>query len=102
VVPTLLPDSTVGSGDLIRIDPSTNEIAATIHVSASPGSLAVGDGLVWVWGSVSSTQGVVRIDALTDAVVGQVVPLSEGFFPIGVDQTGVWFLTGGKSVRWST
>src|SRR5207245_526687 len=55
VVPTLLPNSTVGSGDLIRIDPSTNEVAATIHVSASPGALAVGDGLVWVWGSVSVT-----------------------------------------------
>ena len=96
VVPTLLPDSTVGSGDLIRIDPTTNEVAATIHVSASPGALAVGDGFVWVWGSVSSTEGVVRIDARTDDVVGQVVPLIEGFFPIGVDETGVWFLTGGE------
>ena len=95
-VPTLRPNSTVRSGDLIRIDPTTNDVAATIHVNASPGALAVGDGLVWVWGSVSSTEGVVRIDARTDDIVGQVLQLSEGFDPIGADQTGVWFLTGGK------
>jgi hypothetical protein len=63
-------------------------------VNASPGNLAVGNGVVWVWGSVSSTKGAIRVDPQTNEVVGQAVPLS-GFSPIGIDPTGVWFMTGG-------
>jgi YVTN family beta-propeller protein len=56
------------SGDsLIRIDPATNDVAATIPVGRNPSAVAVGENGVWVANRDDAT--VSRIDARTDRAV---------------------------------
>lgn len=81
----------VGDGDVIRVDPSTNRVVARIPAHATSTNLAVGGGYVWVGSSRGNRPVAVRIDAATDAIVGDPIPVDGGFDPIAADARHVWF-----------
>jgi hypothetical protein len=56
-------------GNLVRIDPSTNEIVATIHVGGPITGLGIGGGWVWVTRPEAGPGTLFRIDPETDRVV---------------------------------
>lgn len=87
---------------LLRIDPDTNEVTATLARerlevpggSGMPSLLAVGADSLWVRGSgggrtVSRT--AFRVDVETNGVVRERLD-TESFFPFAVVENGVWFL----------
>lgn len=94
----------VGPADIVRIDPDTNEIAATIPLDAHAPWIAAGAGSVWVPGwlhdfeDVGTGEGdrpvVVRIDASTNQVGGDPIPIHTTFRAFGVGEGGVWFIAG--------
>ena len=49
-----------GNDELYRIDPATNQIAATVELRARPTALAAGEGAIWVFNEGDGT--VQRID----------------------------------------
>ncbi|HEV2238800.1 MAG TPA: YncE family protein, partial [Ktedonobacterales bacterium] len=57
------------TGDLMRIDPSTNKLVADIPVGRGPGGVALGEGTVW---AVSSLGAVSEIDPRTNTVVATI------------------------------
>jgi hypothetical protein len=59
-------------GNLVRIDPDTNEIAATIHIGGPIRGVAIGAGSVWVGLPDEGTGRVFRVDPSTDEVVDSV------------------------------
>jgi DNA-binding beta-propeller fold protein YncE len=74
---------------VVRIDPATNEIVATIPVG-TVGNLAVGSDAVWTIDTVEGPQDtVVRIDPTTNQVVGT-IPVGPYAFDVAVDSTGIW------------
>lgn len=73
----------------MRIDPSTNEIVATISVN-SAGHLAVGSDAVWTIDHVEGSQdAVLRIDPATNEVTAA-IPVGSYAFDVAVDPTDVW------------
>lgn len=76
---------------LLRIDPTTNSVAATIPLGAAPEGVVVTDGAVWV---AEHDQGaVVRIDPATNAVVKRInvgPSGSNGPLEMTVGAAGVW------------
>ncbi|MDQ4024483.1 MAG: hypothetical protein M3217_03175 [Actinomycetota bacterium] len=74
--------SNTEEGTVSRIDPSTNEVAATISVLGTPGDLAVdGDGAVWV--ANPGLGAVQRIDPASNARTPDVViPVAEELDPL--------------------
>lgn len=62
------------SGQVVRVDPDTNEVAARIPLDAPPGDIEVGAGAVWVLGDPRYTDAsrggasLLRIDPDGDAV----------------------------------
>jgi Tol biopolymer transport system component len=92
------------AGQILRIDPSTNETLATIPVETIPtwevggGAMVVGDGSLWVTGGIEAPGGpdspgggsdaaVIRIDTSTNAVV-------DGFSVGGTVGADLTFLDG--------
>lgn len=74
---------------VVRIDPATNEIVATIPLS-TVGNLAVGSDAVWTIDSVEGPQdSVVRIDPNTNLIVAT-IPVGSYAFDVAVDTNGVW------------
>jgi len=71
----------VSGGAILRINPSTSEIAATIPVGDQLSNIAVGEGAVWVTrttdGGTPSGE-VVRIDPTTNEIVNR-IPISGGW-----------------------
>jgi hypothetical protein len=65
--PELRDDGT--RGNLVRIDPSTNEIVATIHVGGPISGLGIGGGWVWVTRPEAGPGTLFRVDPDTDRVV---------------------------------
>jgi YVTN family beta-propeller protein len=61
---------TPADNTVVRINPATNEVVATIGVGRAPSGLAVGAGAVWV--SRGSDGAVVRIDPATNRVVATI------------------------------
>jgi virginiamycin B lyase len=61
---------TPADNNVVRIDPATNQVVATIPVGRAPSGLAVGAGAVWV--SRHSDGAVVRIDPATNQVVATI------------------------------
>lgn len=73
---------------VVRIDPATNEIVATIPVS-SAGHLAFGSDAVWAIDSMEGADVLVRIDPDSNRVVAT-VPVGRLAFDVVVDASGVW------------
>jgi hypothetical protein len=83
-------------GEVIRIDPATNQVVARIRVDGGwPRDIAIGEAAVWVYGhskhsgNVWSTSSLWEIDPQADLLVGTVLDrkgfLSDGInFPDGV------------------
>jgi YVTN family beta-propeller protein len=61
---------TPADNSLVRIDPATNQVVATIPVGRAPSGLAVGAGAVWV--ARHSDGAVARIDPATNRVVATI------------------------------
>lgn len=70
--------SSASSGEIVRIDPRTNEVAARIPTRGAPGDIAVGAGAVWVLSHPELTDkatgagvgsSLLRIDPRTNEVV---------------------------------
>lgn len=82
-----------GGNSLLRIDPSTNKVVATISLGddAAPEGVAVADGAAWV---AEHHQGaVVRIDPATNTVVARVnvSPAgADGPLEMAAGPTGIW------------
>jgi streptogramin lyase len=89
-------------GVVSRVDPATNQVAATIPLPASGAtSITVGAGAVWVTVTAAGTTSLYRLDPATNAIVetialgpstgvdGSVVRVGEG---------AVWVATGGGSL----
>jgi hypothetical protein len=89
-----------GRGEVVRIDPSTNEVAARIGLDYAPSKIAAGAGGVWVAGVTNQVgpsgstadweTGVTRIDPVTNTIVDAgIVP---GGFPRDIEAGagGVW------------
>lgn len=67
-------------GAVLRIDPSTNEIAATIPIGDELSNVAVSEGAVWVTrasGANPPSGEVVRIDPTTNEIAAR-IPISAG------------------------
>lgn len=88
-----------GAGELVRVDPSGNQVVARIAVRESPGGVAVGEGSVWVassrrvradtWGAGT----IWRIDpASNDVVAGVDVPST--LADVAVGEGAVWASNG--------
>jgi hypothetical protein len=101
---TGLNDSHGRDGAVIRIDPATNEIVATIAVAQGPGRkrIAATDDAVWV----ASTGLLQRIDPATNSVVASVEIPARSISAITADSSDVWAVTidadGGVLVRIDT
>jgi hypothetical protein len=95
---------TVSPADVVRIDPETNEVVARIPLDAHAPWIAVGAGSVWVPGWLHDFQDVgtgeddrpvvVRIDASTNEITGDPIPIHTTFRAFGVGEGGVWFIAG--------
>jgi YVTN family beta-propeller protein len=83
------------NGQLVRIDPRTGLVLATIPVGHEPGALAVSNGEVWVANEADHT--LSRIDAYTNTVAAT-IPVVH--FPVGVAIGGdaVWVASRGSAV----
>lgn len=84
---------TESGNDLIRIDPASNAVSASIHLPR-PGDVVVAtDGAVWVADAADNGQGsrLWKIDPATNKVVGQVKLGHEDFINLSVGSDGsVW------------
>jgi hypothetical protein len=90
------------TGEVVRIDPSRDEVAARIPVDGTPMDLVAGEGGVWVFALTKhSADGaalagsIFRIDPLTDAVVATLLPDEIGSLVGGVDSPPVMAVGGG-------
>ncbi|HEX3326157.1 MAG TPA: hypothetical protein VHV50_04100 [Actinomycetota bacterium] len=86
---------TVGNGTVVRVDPSTNKITATIRVGGKPGPIVMGYGALWVGDSNAGR--LTRVDPHQERVAarirlpGGVYGLTAGFGSVwasGVDWQG--------------
>jgi Tol biopolymer transport system component len=73
---------------LVRIDPTTNEVAESIPLPEA-GDLAVGDGSVWVLSHVVSGGAVLRLD-LSTGEIAATIPVGDQLSNIAVGQGTVW------------
>ena len=81
--------------ELLRIDPATNSVIATIMVGPNPAGVAVGGGAVWV--ANHHGRSVSKIDPATNRVVAT-IPVGDQTAPVEVGPqslvyaTGVWLI----------
>ncbi|MEX2406211.1 MAG: hypothetical protein WD834_02635 [Actinomycetota bacterium] len=86
---------------LLRIDPDTNEIVATIDVANSGygNQLALEGGSLWVGtdphvtvgdGTGASEVQVLRVDPVTNALIGEPIEVGHGMFGLGAGGGSVW------------
>jgi len=86
---------------LVHVDPGSNEVVGRIPGLASL-NVATGGGFVWIQGWLSTIDPavgtgsgdrplVLRIDPVTDRIVGDAVPLSF-FYPFAFWDGGIWFV----------
>lgn len=73
---------------LLRIDPATNEITATIPL-ASAGNVAAGDDAVWTIANVDGEDMLVRVDP-DGSRIAATISVGRGAFDVAVDTSGVW------------
>lgn len=78
-------------GQVIRIDPTTNEVLARVKVGHRPYYLASGFGSIWTGNATSAT--VSRVDVATNKAIQ--IPIAEdGAFAIAVAGDSVWAAVG--------
>jgi virginiamycin B lyase len=80
-----------GKGDtrsLVRIDPDTDRVVATIPIGVDPWFIAASDVAVWVSDWRAGT--VVRVDPATNQVVAAIPGLPAGPFSIALVPGGAW------------
>jgi hypothetical protein len=68
--PELRPDGS--RGNLVRIDPATDEVTATMNIGGPIQGLAVGDGSVWVTVPDDVASTVYRVDPSTERVADSI------------------------------
>lgn len=82
------PYDGVGGGELIRIDPLTAQVVATIPLDGDSRVVAVGGGAVWVTNRQNNT--VTRIDPLTNEQIGKPIVVGGEPADIATDEAAVW------------
>ncbi len=93
-----------GESKILRIDPETDEVVATIQTPVVPswevggGGLVVADGSVWSAGSVGASGGrIVRIDPSSNSVV-ETIKVPQGTVAgVAVNGDGIWALITGNA-----
>jgi DNA-binding beta-propeller fold protein YncE len=75
------------TGNLLRIDPQSNKVVATIPVGIGAGQVAIGDGAIWV--ATVTTGEVARVDPQTNKVVATVDAGADGG-SLAVSPGAVW------------
>ncbi len=87
---TCAANQAAGSDDVVRIDPRTKRITATVTAgkSESSGRIVTGHGRVWVVSAAAPTE-LLGIDPATNQVVDR-IPLGVVVNVIAVDDSGVW------------
>ena len=78
--------SSGAAGHLIRLDPSTNTVTATIPVGTSPGAVAFDGTDIWV---TLGTDNVAKIDPSTNSVVAT-VPVGATPYALAFDGSSMW------------
>ena len=76
-----------GANAVVALDSSTRRIARSAPLGAAPGSIAYGDGSVWV--TMPNQDSVARIDPTTNTVQ-QTIPVGKGPVAIAVGGGFVW------------
>jgi streptogramin lyase len=81
---------TTSEGSVLRVDPTTNRVAATIPVGTRAGAITTGDDTVWV--AEPDAREVVRIDPVSNAVVARISVGTEESCPtwLTADATSLW------------
>lgn len=82
-----------GSNDVSRIDPSSNEVVASVGMSSSPGDMAIGKGPVWV--ALPSEGKVVEVSPSAQAVVGEPIVIADGaldHMDLSVGANALWIV----------
>lgn len=74
-------------GSVIRLDPVSGAVLATIAIGKGAFDIAVGAGAVWVPNADDNT--VIRIDPTTNQAVAT-IPISGGPYGVAADSTSVW------------
>jgi hypothetical protein len=82
-------------GSLVRIDPETEAVVATISLGESPAGLALTETAVWT----GAFDGLARIDAATNEVT-EVSTSGVGPAPFVADETGIWFVAADPAGGW--
>jgi YVTN family beta-propeller protein len=84
-------------GTVVRIDPKTNKLVATIPVGQGLGDVVLGPGAVWV--ATRDDKTVSRIDPATNRVVATIkLPAQAGF--MAVSQGAVWVASKENDTLW--
>ncbi|MDP9067612.1 MAG: hypothetical protein M3N53_04565 [Actinomycetota bacterium] len=81
-----------------RIDPDTNEVVATVHLPASPGDIAIGNGPVWV--ALPSEGTVVEVDHATRTIVSEIRVADSAVqeIELGVGSDALWVVVPGQEI----
>jgi hypothetical protein len=89
------------AGDrVVRIDPATNRIAASVPVQGEPYELAAGEGSVWVTGNSAESGDVLhRIDPQTNRVVATMAFPRNSTAAIAAGEGAAWVVRSGSLVR---
>lgn len=90
---------------ILRVDPQTDQVIATIPTSVVPGwdigggGLVVGQGSVWVAGFDGSGGAIVRIDPTTNSVADTIRLDEGGVADVAADGDAIWALISGNPGR---
>lgn len=80
-------------GSLVRVDPLTNRVAATVGAGANPafgGPTRITAGFGSVWATVPSLKAVVRVDSATNSIAATIPGLTCGEGDLAADESAVW------------
>jgi YVTN family beta-propeller protein len=86
--------------EVVRIDPATNRVAATVPVEGNPFELAAGEGSVWVTGNFADGGDLLhRIDPETNEVVATLSFPGSYAQPLAAGEGSAWLLLTDRSER---
>jgi hypothetical protein len=89
-----------GGPRVVRLDPATNRVAASVPVRGSPFEIAAGEGSVWVTGNSAEDGDVLhRIDPQTNRVVATMAFPRDSTGAIAVGEGAVWLVRSGSLAR---